>query len=441
VTEPAFAFGEFGSWGRVFAPQEGAFLHDHRDFALPQGEGFLLAHGCGRSYGDSCLNHGHRLIATRRLSRFISFDAREGIVACEAGVTLDALISLVLPRGWFPPVVPGTRWVTVGGAIANDIHGKNHHRTGSFGHHVRAFELLRSGGERVRCSAGENADLFRATIGGLGLTGLITWAELALERMPGPWLDQRPVRFRSLAEFFDVDANPANDGRYVVSWVDAMSAHAGRGIYFVAETREDRSPYRHAERGMPIATPISLVTRFGMKAFNALYYARPRRAAPVGIHPFFFSLDALGHWNRLYGPRGFFQYQCVVGPGETGRCALERIFGAMKSRDRPASLAVLKRFGDHPRAGMLSFPMAGYTLALDFANRNGSLLSFFEELDAIVLEAGGRLYGAKDGRMSPAMFAASYPQWRDFARHVDPAFSSSFWRRVTQGEPPHYAHA
>ena len=439
MTAPSLALGEFDSWGRVFPPQEAAFEFDDRSFELPAGDGLLLAHGCGRSYGDSCLNHGNRLVSTRRLSRFIRFDAEQGVIACESGVTLDELIALVLPRGWFPPVVPGTRWVTIGGAIANDIHGKNHHRSGSFGHHVRALELLRSDGARTHCSAAENPDLFRATIGGLGLTGLITWAELALERMPGPWLEQRALKFRSLAEFFEMDADSANDGRYVVSWVDAMTSQAGRGVYFVAEPSADATPYRHAEREVPMAAPFSLVWPLGMKAFNALYYSLPRGAARVGVHAFFFSLDALSHWNRLYGPRGFFQYQCVVGPGEAGRSALERIFAAMKARRRPSSLAVLKRFGDHPRAGMLSFPMAGYTLALDFANTDASLLAFFDELDAIVLAAGGRLYCAKDARMGPSMFEASYPQWRDFARHRDPRFSSSLWRRVTQGEPPHYA--
>ena len=423
------------SWGRAFPPQLEALDFFDRWAPFPQSDGFLLPYGCGRSYGDECLNHSHKVIRTRGLSRFIQFDAQAGMLECESGVTLNDLICLSLPRGWFPSVVPGTGCATIGGAIANDIHGKNHHRVGAFGRHVRSFELLRSDGTRLRCSPEENAGLYSATIGGLGLTGLITTARLVLHPVKGPWLEQRAERFRSIEEFFDLDDDPANDRTYIVSWVDALSPKAGRGVFFAAEPSSVATPWKRPRRpDFPFVPPVRLVTRPGIRLFNEVYYRSPRGfGSPrlIDVDSFFFSLDALGHWNRLYGRDGFFQHQSVVPRSSEGRRALQEIIAFVR-QNGGSSLGVLKRFGDLASPGLLSFPMPGYTLALDFANAGSSTRRILDTLDGIVINAGGRVYPAKDARMSATTFSRSFPRWAEFAAHIDPRFSSSFWRRVAQ---------
>ncbi|HEX5129848.1 MAG TPA: FAD-binding oxidoreductase, partial [Usitatibacter sp.] len=215
---------QFGSWGGVFAPSQQVLGLRDRTQPLPLPEvGSVLPYGMGRSYGDSCLNDGNAIIRIRDLDRLIAFDAATGVLRCEAGVLLSEIIDFALPRGFFVPVTPGTRFVTVGGAIANDVHGKNHHRSGTFGHYVPRFELLRSDGARVECSETENAELYRATIGGMGLTGLITWAEIRLAPVKGPWIRQKALRFRSLDEFFGLSEPLEREHEYVVAWLDCAS--------------------------------------------------------------------------------------------------------------------------------------------------------------------------------------------------------------------------
>ncbi len=398
----------------------------------------LLPAGCGRSYGDSCLNAGGALIDATGLDRFIEL-GDDGVLRCEAGVTLAEILDLVVPRGWCLPVIPGTRWVTVGGAIATDIHGKNHHRLGTFGAHVTRLELARSSGERLVCSAESNPELFAATIGGLGLTGLILWAEIPLQRVAGPGIDEERIRYESLDEFLAVAAEDA-EHEYTVAWVDCLSGgrRLGRGVYFRGShhASPDWRPLAVRPRVViPCDAPHVLLNRLTISAFNALNlrrapHGRSRRAVPFGT--FFFPLDAIGDWNRLYGRRGFVQYQCVVPEtpgGEAIREILQRI-GA--SREIPA-LGVLKRFGTRRSPGLLSFPRPGLTLAIDFAFRGRPTLELLEELDGLVRQAGGAVYPAKDARMSGPSFRAFFPAWERFARQMDPRFSSSFWRRVSGG--------
>ncbi len=430
---------ELGSWGRVFSPRQRVIAPQDRSLPLPPGEGSLLPYGAGRSYGDSCLNDGNALIHTRGLDRFIAFDTATGVLRCEAGVLLADIIDFALPRGWFPPVTPGTKFVTVGGAIANDVHGKNHHRDGSFGHHVTRFELLRSDGARLACSATENAGHYRATIGGLGLTGLVTWAELRLAPLKGPWIRQTATRFASLDQFFEASAALEGAHRYVVAWLDCASRGAARGVVFAGDHDEDDNPApTRRARAFPFEPPVSLVNGLTLRAFNAIYYRTPRAGAGdprlVPWDEFFFPLDAMHQWNRIYGPRGFFQYQCVVPPGEAGRAALAELLDRIAASGQGSFLSVLKRLGDRPAAGMLTFPCPGYTLALDFPNQGARTLSLLDSLDAVVRAAGGRVYPAKDSRMSSAAFQAYYPEWEAFRSYIDPRFSSSFWRRVTRGE-------
>jgi FAD/FMN-containing dehydrogenase len=328
--------------------------------------------------------------------------------------------------------------VTLGGAIANDVHGKNHHRAGSMGRHVARLELLRSDGSRTVCSAEENAELFRATVGGLGLTGLITWAELRLRPVKGPWMRQRAIRFAALEEFFNL-CDPLERGHeFVVAWLDCASGKGrdARGVLFAGDHAETPGPAaRRAARTFPIQPPFSLVNGATLRAFNEMYYRAPRgapdEARTISYDPFFYPLDSILGWNRMYGPKGFFQYQCAVPSDATGREALAALLARIAQAGEGSFLAVLKRFGDMPAAGMMSFPQPGYTFALDFPNRGESTLRLLAALDEVVMGVGGRVYAAKDARMPPAAFRAFYPRWQDFAQHVDPRFSSSFWRRVT----------
>jgi FAD/FMN-containing dehydrogenase len=431
------------SWGRYPAVEHRAVVAvDWPDLAedLFRIDGSVLPYGLGRSYGDSCLNEGGVLLDTSRMRRFISFDAAEGVLRCEAGVTLADILDLCVPRGWFLPTTPGTKFVTVGGAIANDVHGKNHHVAGTFGRHVTKFELLRSDGQRYVCSPSENAGLFRATIGGLGLTGLILWAEIRLRRVSGPYIDMESVRFGSLEEFFEVSADSDRDYEFTMSWIDcaATGRHLGRGLFMRGNHAwQPRLPGRDARPkqrfGLPFDLPTSILNGATIRAFNAVLYHKqlPRQVrSTVPYDPFFYPLDSIGGWNRMYGNRGFLQHQCVI-PHESARKALGAILDATSRSGQASFLSVLKAFGEQPPAGMMSFPRPGATLAMDFAFHGEKTLRLLDALDEIVLAHGGAVYPAKDARMSRRTFEASFPGWRDFLPFVDERFSSSFWRRVT----------
>jgi FAD/FMN-containing dehydrogenase len=397
--------------------------------------GSVLPYGCGRSYGDSCLNDGGLLLDVRRLDRLIAFDAEAGLLRCEAGVTLAEILALIVPHGWFLPVVPGTRWVSVGGAIANDIHGKNHHRAGTFGAHVTRLELLRSTGERIVCAPDDA--LFQATVGGLGLTGLVTWAEIRLKPIVGSGIAMERIRFPGLDAFFELAAED-HAFEYTVAWVDCLArgSRLGRGIYMRGDHAPldgpAPSPLGAARLTVPVDAPAGLLNRVTLALFNEAYYRGQlgsRRRSVVPYAPFFFPLDGVGDWTRLYGPQGFVQYQCVV-PGAPAAGPIRTIFERIARSGEPASLGVLKRFGAARSPGMLSFPREGTTLAVDFAVRGTRPFALLDDLDAIVREAGGAVYPAKDARMSPESFRAFFPQLDRFRPHQDPKFSSSFWRRV-----------
>ena len=428
------------SWGRWPRHTHAQCVPVQDRFRVPDfGDGTtFLPWGNGRSYGDSCQNADGRLLLTQGIDRFIAFDADRGVLECEAGVQLADIIELVLPKGWFVPVTPGTRFVTVGGAIANDVHGKNHHRAGSFGHHVLGFELLRSDGSIRWCEpAGEQAEWFAATVGGLGLTGLIRRARLQLRRVPGPWLAGQSHRFGNLAEFFALSRESDREYEYTVSWLDctARGHSLGRGVFMRGNHAAIEGPLpRERTLRVPFTPPISLINRVSLRAFNRLYYARSSaECANATWHylPFFYPLDAVLEWNRVYGPRGFFQYQCAV-PPESAPDALTEMIETIARSGSGSFLAVLKMFGDQPSTGMLSFPRPGATLALDFPNQGEATLRLLGRLDQITCAAGGAVYPAKDARMSALAFQQYFPRWQEFSAYVDPRFSSSFWRRVTE---------
>ena len=426
--------GTLRSWGRLPAvPAACEVRWTDREAPLPATGGSLLAYGNGRSYGDVGLNSGATLLHTRGIDRFIAFDHATGVLACEAGVLLSEILDVFVPRGWFLPVTPGTRFVTVGGAIASDVHSKNHHVAGTFGCHVRAFELLRSDGSRRRCSPFDHADWFAATIGGLGLTGLITWVELTLKRVPGVGVAVKNSHFTGLDKFFALNAAAEAKHEYTVAWIDCL-ATIPRGIFMAGDhaPADQLAEAEDAPGSFPFSPPelpFSLVNGLSLRAFNQAYYHRPLRSREtVHYAPFFYPLDGVPDWNRLYGRRGFYQYQFVLPIAE--RAALDDVLRSIAGSGQGSFLAVLKTFGDKPSPGMLSFPLPGVTLALDFPNRGAPTLALFTRLDAIVAAAGGRLYAAKDARMGAELFQRSYPRLNEFLPFVDPKFWSDFARRV-----------
>lgn len=422
-----------GSWGRHPKVQQDVTGIRGRDAPLPAFDGRALPYGNGRSYGDSCLCPDGTLLHARSLDRFISFDADAGILECEAGVLLSEIQELVLPRGWCLPVMPGTLQVTVGGAIANDVHGKNHARMGSFGEHVMELELLRSDGSRRTCSPTAEAGWFRATIGGLGLTGLVTRTRIRLRPVPGARIDAVVRRFDSLGDFFTL-ADDTAEQEYRVAWLDCLARgrSLGRGVFTAADHAE--GPVAPAPRSlpMPLTPPFSLVNRPATRAFNALYFRRaPTRATRQvqSLHSFFQPLDRIADWNRMYGPRGFLQHQCVI-PAEHAREAVAEILGHVAASGQGSFLVVLKQFGARPAPGLMSFCRAGTTLAMDFPHRGKATLDLLDRLDEVVTSAGGALYPAKDARMSPSTFKASFPGLAEFRSYVDPGLSSGLWQRV-----------
>lgn len=429
---------QVSSWGRLRrVPHDvvrPAFLDEMRAAATAEG-GARLCFGLGRSYGDVCLNEGGRVIVTDRLDRIMVFDRARGVLRAEAGLTLDRLLRVVVPHGWFPPVVPGTKFVTLGGAVANDVHGKNHEDAGTFGAHVNAIGLARSSGEVLTLSPEDNTELFAATIGGLGLTGAILWVELQLTAIRSAMFDSETLVIDDLAGFFRV-AEDSRDWPYTVAWIDCLAKGnaAGRGLFTRGRSAEagGLEVHKPPRLAAPFDAPGFLLNAHTIGAFNAAWRRRPFVLGAKRVHydPFLFPLDHVAGWNRLYGRRGFFQHQSAVptaGAFDTVRKLLELTaeFG------EGSFLVVLKLFGDEPSPGVLSFPLPGATLALDFPNKGESTRRLLDRMADVVLAAGGRLYPAKDATMSPAAFRAGYPDWRKVEAQRDPNMMSDFWRRVT----------
>jgi FAD/FMN-containing dehydrogenase len=424
------------SWGRLsFAPHRVMPLVDRDQVA-----GRLrtttagIPYGMGRSYGDACLNAGGVLWRTVGLDRFISFDPASGRLCCEAGVLLRDIQQLVVPQGWMLPVSPGTQIVSVGGAIANDVHGKNHHAVGSFGDHVLRLVLQRSDGEVIECGPAQRSDWFAATLGGVGLTGLIVSAELQLRPVQGPWLDTEAIPFESLDRFFELSEQSERDWEYTVSWIDCLAGEQGRGLFMRGNHAASDAPSPPAKRPrrVPFTPPLPLINGLSLRAFNMSYFRMGQwRAGASRQHyqGFFYPLDNLLEWNRIYGPKGFYQYQCVV-PFDNGADVTRDMLREIARSGRGSFLAVLKTFGQRTALGMLSFPRPGVTLALDFANTGSDVQQLFQRLDGLVAESGGRLYLAKDARMPRALFEAGYPRLQEFLSYRDPGMSSDLSRRL-----------
>ena len=422
------------SWGRL-----GRFDHDvvalsdrHQVATQLKNSRTGIAYGMGRSYGDVCLNPDGLLWQTTGLDRYISLDETTGRLMCEAGVLLRDIQRLIIPHGWILPVTPGTQLITVGGAIANDVHGKNHHVLGAFGDHLKWLKLIRTDGTIIECGPDLLQDWFAATVGGFGLTGVITEIEIQLRRAPGPWLATETVPYANLEEFFHLADDSEADWEHTVSWIDCV-AKGGRGLFMRGNpTVEIRQEPKGRKLTMPFVPPISLVNNLSLRPFNMTYFNLKKWQAGKNIshyESFFYPLDNLLEWNRMYGPNGFFQYQSVV-PRELGRDAVQAMLKEIAHSGEGSFLAVLKTFGNRQPVGMMSFPQPGVTLALDFPNKGERTLKLLTRLDAIVRVAGGRLYLAKDARMPRDLFEAGYPRLAEFLKYRDPGISSALSRRL-----------
>jgi FAD/FMN-containing dehydrogenase len=432
----------FESWGRYPTLQADLVaLNWTGDFPLSKPPATrMLPVGAGRSYGDVCLLENGTLLHTRGMDRLLAFDTATGVLRCEAGATLAEILDFAVPRGFFLPVTPGTKYVTVGGAIANDIHGKNHHVAGTFGHHVLRFELVRSDGTRLFCSPTENAEWFAATIGGMGLTGLITWAEVRLRPIVSRSIDYVGEKFVGIDEFLALSRKATAE--YTVAWIDCVATgkNFARGIFMQGEhSKEPGKLHKSREPRLtfPFDLPPIALNRFSMAAFNTAYYHKQlpkQKTAKVDYEPFFYPLDSVLRWNRMYGKAGLLQFQNVL-PHEGGREGMVEILKAITRSGLASFLAVIKFFGDIPSVGVMSFPQPGIMLALDFPIRPEVSFDLLDRLAQITLEHGGRMYSAKDARMTAGQYQAFYPQWREFERYIDPAFDSAFWQRVTGRRP------
>ena len=434
----------FDSWGRIDRRARQSVSPDAyenlRESAAP---GAFLPFGNGRSYGDSCHNDQGKLIESRVRTRILGFDPGTGIIACDAGVTLHSILETAIPHRFFLPVTPGTASVTVAGAVANDVHGKNHHARGTFGRHVRGLTLLRSNGEMLACSPAENRELFYATIAGMGLTGLILSVDLQLMKVPSAHIQQHAIRFDSLADYFGMVETVDAEHEYSVAWIDQLAAgkRAGRGVLLAGDHADASCEFPDMPRtrrlSVPIAPPFNLLNTMTLKAFNELYFRKEKRGETVKTVKwpgYFHPLDAIGNWNRLYGPKGLYQHQSVY-PSADAPYLTPRLLETARKAGHASFLTVLKKFGSEPSGGLLSFPRPGFTLTLDFANQGEETLKLLNRLDAMVVEAGGAINPYKDARMSPQTFDFSFPRWRELEELRDPAMVSNFWKRTALSLP------
>jgi len=404
-------------WGR-YPSIEAAMLNPTSLGELRQAlskQKHCIARGLGRSYGDSAL--AKEIISLRHMDHFIEFDPKNGILSCEAGVSLSDILNVIVPQGWFLPVTPGTKYVTFGGAVASDVHGKNHHIEGCFSEFVQSLTLMLSDGSVCECSRDNNPALFHATCGGMGLTGVILRGTLVLKKISSAYIHQTVIKADNLETVFSLfEENAA--ATYSVAWIDCLAKGKalGRSLLMLGEPAQGGGYLLPSEKHLtvPFVMPATLLNSYAISAFNSLYFHRQRQKEQhrlVHYDPFFYPLDALLHWNRLYGKKGFTQYQCVL-PKAAGLIGMKEILKKITLSRRGSFLSVLKSCGPHNQ-NHLSFPIEGYSLALDF-KLESELFDLLNELDSIVAEYQGRVYLTKDVRLSEAMFKRMYPRWEEF---------------------------
>ncbi|MFT5815200.1 MAG: decaprenylphospho-beta-D-ribofuranose 2-oxidase [Francisellaceae bacterium] len=373
-----------------------------------------IARGLGRSYGDSAL--AKTVVTSEGMNRFISFDVDTGLLSCDAGVSLADILETFVPKGWFLAVTPGTKFVSVGGAIASDVHGKNHHMDGCFSDHIESFTLVVNN-ESILCSRDAHSDLFYATCGGMGLTGIVIEATIKLKPISSAYIHQKTVKAENLGTILSL-FDKYESYTYSVAWIDCLSTgeNLGRSLLMLGEhaTQGELVTHSDSKLSMPCNMPSFLLNQYTIQAFNSAYYNRIREdEVDTTIHydSFFYPLDGIDNWNRMYGKNGFTQYQFVI-PKTAGLKGLTEILTAIAESKQGSFLAVLKVFGKG-NENLLSFPKEGYSLALDF-KLNDKLFELLDNLDGIVRKFDGRLYLTKDVRMSEDMFKATYHKWEEF---------------------------
>ncbi|MEC7838618.1 MAG: FAD-binding oxidoreductase [Chlamydiota bacterium] len=430
-------------WGNY--PTSSAYLHNPR--TVEDLEALLnspLPRGCGRSYGDAALNSSNHIALMEGMNQVIDFDPNTGIIKAEAGCTLNTILKTYTRKGWFPSVTPGTKFVTLGGCLAADVHGKNHHIDGSFSNYIKSFNILLADGNKVFCSPSSNSDLFWATVGGMGLTGIVTDVTMQLQRVESSFINVTHYDAPNLSKAIDYLTDPKIDEKYSVAWIDclAKASHLGRSVVMNGrhcereEIANECFPDKNKTKlSVPFHFPSWTLNPLLIKSFNTIFYnlQKNKQSHTVFYDSYFYPLDAVNHWNRLYGKNGFIQYQFVV-PLDTAEKALSEILDKISKSKRGSFLAVLKKFGPQGK-GLLSFPKEGMTLALDFPVTDLSLFSFLDDLDVLVIKYGGRTYLAKDSRMKPEVFREMYPnykEWLAVKEKYDPEnqFQSDLSRRL-----------
>lgn len=412
------------NWGNYpnMESKEKLFSFDEQLSQIIKESKQFIPRGNGRCYGDASL--ADETINTLKYDKILSFDTVNGVFECQSGLMLDAALEVVVPKGWFLPVTPGTKFITVGGAVGSDVHGKNHHVDGSFSNHIVEMDLVLASGEVVTCSPEKYPDLFEATCGGMGLTGLITRVKFRLKKIESSYIKQKQVKASNLEEIIGL-FEKYKDYTYSVAWIDCLKKgeHFGRSILILGEhakvselpESKKQDPLKLPKKKQitfPFNLPSWVLNAFTIKLFNWAYYGKNFKKEinnVVSYEPFFYPLDAILHWNRGYGKKGFVQYQFVL-PLEAKQGLID-ILNRISDKGMGSFLAVLKVFGKQD--SLISFPAEGYTLALDFPVRDG-LFEFLDELDQVVLKYGGRLYMSKDARMKPEVLQAGYPRLEEF---------------------------
>ena len=444
---PAPSLERIAGWGRH--PVRPGHVERPERLDVPAAAPTVLGRGLGRAYGDAAVpaRPDTHVVATPRADRILAFDPASGRLTCEAGLSLAEVLRLFLPRGWFPPVTPGTKFVTVGGCVAADVHGKNHHRVGSFCGFVDRLCLRVASGEEVACGPDLERELFLATVGGMGLTGLIAAVTFRLQRVETPWMIVETEPVRDLPAMLDGLEQSGRNWPYTVGWIDGLArgAHVGRGVlirgrHARAEEAGPRPPAAPRRLRVPVDAPEWLLNPAFMRIFNRVYYRThggSPRARRQSYEQFFYPLDAIRDWNRLYGRRGFLQYQCAL-PRAAGPAAVGAILGRLGAAGAASFLAVIKDCGPGSEA-YLSFPIEGTTLALDLPYRGAATEALVHELDAKVIASGGRIYLAKDAVTRAEDFARMMPrlaEWQAVRDRWDPArrFRSALSVRIL-GDP------
>jgi decaprenylphospho-beta-D-ribofuranose 2-oxidase len=408
-----------------------------------------IARGLGGSYGDAALNAQGEIILTNRLDRFLEFDVHKGILSVESGINLAKILELIVKQGWFLPVMPGTAEVSLGGCIATDIHGKNHSHAGSLGQHVISLQLITATGARVDCSPKVMPELFWATIGGMGLTGIIGVVTLQLKRIETAYMKVQYRVVHSLKQILEDLGQEDDEFEYSVAWLDSLNRPFSHGVIMkakhagllelpIVQQKSAFSTPNYFSFNCLYSLPYSILHPIWVKLFNKAYYhlAKKDRDSLLAYHDYFFPLDRIRNWPRLYGKKGFIQYQCVI-PTKFSHSVIKDILETLHKHKHPIYLAVLKRFGQENLAP-LSFPLSGFTLSLDIPICSEKLFTCLDILDEIVIRAGGRIYLAKDARLKPKAFRdmyKRYPEWLVIKQHWDPnnRFSSSLSRRLNLG--------